>query len=563
MNRQTDQKTVHQTIAIPLLIGIIPLIMPGCSSGPTIQVSPKYTVSGAEIAPVTNDNYQSGLSYFRKGIFGLALIEFQAALRKHPDSVRALNGMGACYDQLGRYNLAMRYYHKALQIDPISSKTLHNLGHSLTLQKRYTESERIKKIVQQQRKNEALTPESPAASQPLTTTEKQNEPEVVANEVKTEPLAFIKAETTRMDISWADATVAEPQSEPEAVTDKVAAEPPAFIVTNTDVMDDDWISAIVAKPQSKAEGINHDMPALAVEPEAPELRGMEQQITKTYIQVEAHPTNQQKEEEAIAVDRKEETVTSVPDPAEAVSIRSETVVEPPASMETIVSLPADGPPISISPAEKEIPDETPTTTADLLYGPVKSGEKLWHIANRLAEKRSVPTKEMLLALIRSNPEAFYRDNPNRLKTGYTLWVPDDNALADQPLLAAKDKESTPPNATLEVANGNGRIGMAKTFRHYLSHHGMEVSSVSDAASFTLRNSVVYFKTGYRAAAEQLATMVPMRVEIKPYGDMQAYRNMQESTDVKLIIGHDVFNYEGDLRRTLLRRNQSSQYEKYL
>ncbi|MEJ1366481.1 MAG: FimV/HubP family polar landmark protein [Candidatus Sedimenticola sp. (ex Thyasira tokunagai)] len=754
----------HHNMAIPLLIGIVPLVMPGCTTEPTMLVNPKYAVSGGETAAVTNDNYQSGLGYFRKGTFGLALVQFQAELSKHPDSVRALNGIGACYDQLGRYNLAMRYYHKALQIDPISPKTLHNLGHSLALQKRYAEAEKIEKIAQQS-KSKPVIPE-PADERPditetdtalvvterieTTVIEQQSEPEIVTVQESIEPQPIIEAEITQIDTAWADSAVAEPQSEPEVVTVEASVEPTTILEADITPIDTAWADSAVTEPQSEPEVVTVEAsvgpPAfvevditpidtasadgavaepqsepevvtveVAIEPptfieadtvpidtgwaETVEttsqsnpafierdgvvlLQPLEQSvyqplgepddtdITDTYDQIseilastnspgnhlktqvtpDLHPlverngvvllqpleppanqslvepsdtdiigtyeqiseilattntsenrlethatpdidpskvTTKVELESAKLVEAEQQIVEDNPPiealqpsvlPTESITTESTTanivkgdsdspVAEtllaerapgPAASLETIASAPtgnsAMSTPLGVEEADSLIPE---TAATDFLYGPVKSGEKLWHIAARLAEKRSVSTKDMLLALIRSNPEAFYRNNPNRLKIGYTLWVPDHSEVSSQQLLAAKDSRSRGPTATLEVANGNGRKGMAKTFRHYLSLHGMEVSNVSDAASFTLRNSIVYFKPGFRAAAEQLATMVPMRIEMKPYG------NIQGSSDVKLIVGHDVFNYEGDLRRMLLRRNQGSQYEKYL
>ncbi len=273
MNKQLNHEVGHHNIAIPLLIGIIPLIMPGCTTEPTMHVNPKYAVSGGETAAVTNDNYQSGLSYFRKGTFGLALVQFQAELRKHPYSVRALNGVGACYDQLGRYNLAMRYYHKALQIDPISSKTLHNLGHSLALQKRYAEAEKIEKIAQQS-KPKLVIPE-PADERPhftetdtalvaterieTTVIEQQSEPEIVTVQESIEPQPIIEAEITQIDTAWADGVVAESQSEPEVVTVEASVEPLAFVEVDITPIDTAWADGAVAEPQSEPEVVTTEV----------------------------------------------------------------------------------------------------------------------------------------------------------------------------------------------------------------------------------------------------------------------------------------------------------------
>ena len=70
------------------------------------------------------------------------------SLKKYRSSLRALNGIAACYDKLGRYHVAMRYYDKALRIDPDSSLTLNNLGYSLLLQGKSSRAEKMFSMAQ-------------------------------------------------------------------------------------------------------------------------------------------------------------------------------------------------------------------------------------------------------------------------------------------------------------------------------------------------------------------------------------------------------------------------------
>jgi len=57
------------------------------------------------------------------------------------------------------------------------------------------------------------------------------------------------------------------------------------------------------------------------------------------------------------------------------------------------------------------------------YGPVQKGEALWNIAKRL-KSGDVTIQQMMVALLRYNPEAFAGDNVNRLRQGYVLRVPE-------------------------------------------------------------------------------------------------------------------------------------------
>ena len=57
-----------------------------------------------------------------------------------------------------------------------------------------------------------------------------------------------------------------------------------------------------------------------------------------------------------------------------------------------------------------------------LYGPVRNGETLWPIAKRLKED-GITTRQMAMALLRANPDAFVGGNVNNLRAGVTLNVP--------------------------------------------------------------------------------------------------------------------------------------------
>ncbi len=57
------------------------------------------------------------------------------------------------------------------------------------------------------------------------------------------------------------------------------------------------------------------------------------------------------------------------------------------------------------------------------YGPVAAGETLWHIAERL-RPADISNEQMMLALLRENPQAFVGGNVNRLRQGAVLRLSD-------------------------------------------------------------------------------------------------------------------------------------------
>lgn len=54
----------------------------------------------------------------------------------------------------------------------------------------------------------------------------------------------------------------------------------------------------------------------------------------------------------------------------------------------------------------------------------KRNDTLWVIANEVRPNRDVTTQQVMHALHRENPEAFYKNNMNRLKAGYVLRIKD-------------------------------------------------------------------------------------------------------------------------------------------
>ncbi len=63
------------------------------------------------------------------------------------------------------------------------------------------------------------------------------------------------------------------------------------------------------------------------------------------------------------------------------------------------------------------------------YGPVDEGETLWSIANRL-RSGDMTVQQMMIALLRYNPDAFSGNNINRLRQGYVLRVPESDRVLE-------------------------------------------------------------------------------------------------------------------------------------
>jgi tetratricopeptide (TPR) repeat protein len=88
-------------------------------------------------------NLEMARSAFNNRNYGIAISHLERELAVRPESVSALNGLGAAYDQIGRFDVAQRYYFRALALAADPSATLANLGYSAQLQGKPGEALRI------------------------------------------------------------------------------------------------------------------------------------------------------------------------------------------------------------------------------------------------------------------------------------------------------------------------------------------------------------------------------------------------------------------------------------
>lgn len=99
---------------------------------------------------------------------------------------------------------------------------------------------------------------------------------------------------------------------------------------------------------------------------------------------------------------------AAPAPAEAQTAPAEMPAEP-APIE--VPPPAEAAPVAATPGE---------------YGPVAAGDTLWEIATATRPDGGVSMNQMMIAILRANPEAFIRGNVNAIRRGAVLRIPDAN-----------------------------------------------------------------------------------------------------------------------------------------
>jgi len=110
-----------------------------------------------------------------------------------------------------------------------------------------------------------------------------------------------------------------------------------------------------------------------------------------------------------------------PEPAKPVAAaKPEPAKKPPTDAKPEVEA---APPPAPKPTPAPAPAPAPVSGD---YGPVASGETLWEIAARTRPERSVNVNQMMVALLQTNPQAFYRENVNALKRGAVLRIPNSD-----------------------------------------------------------------------------------------------------------------------------------------
>jgi hypothetical protein len=111
--------------------------------------------------------------------------------------------------------------------------------------------------------------------------------------------------------------------------------------------------------------------------------------------------------------------------------------------------------------------------------------------------------------------------------------------ADEVLASTSD-------SSVEVANGNGRRGMARMVGEYLKREGAKVTRISNAEHFAMVRTQLYFDPAYQAEAEQLAERLPVAPELIEMTEDYVHAG------IRVVIGRDLLEHEDEVRRALMK-----------
>jgi len=123
---------------------------------------------------------------------------------------------------------------------------------------------------------------------------------------------------------------------------------------------------------------------------------------------------------------------------------------PPVQRAPVRQTPSPSPEVKQTPAPVPVPVAAPVTPTHITatpgavdkYGPVRRNETLWDIAKRVRPDSDISMQQMMIALLRANPEAFADNNINNLRAGTTLQIPGrDDILALDKSAATREANS--------------------------------------------------------------------------------------------------------------------------
>ncbi len=106
---------------------------------------------------------------------------------------------------------------------------------------------------------------------------------------------------------------------------------------------------------------------------------------------------------------------------------------------------------AVAAAVPVLPPAPPVSFDGASFYPVKRGETLRAVANRVRPSTAISLPQMMAILVAGNPEAFTNGNPNTLRAGATLRVPTPQALGMPGAAPASPDLAAPASPDLAAA----------------------------------------------------------------------------------------------------------------
>lgn len=206
---------------------------------------------------------------------------------------------------------------------------------------------------------------------------------------------------------------AAPVPVPTPETQTTAPSAPAEVVPEDKMKE--VAPSVAAKPE---EAKTPDQTAQAPAPEATpkEETAKTEETIAPDASMDDKPLGPPTSSDQVAGAAPEEPVSPKVEPLEATP-KTETAAEAPA-------------PTAAMPEEKPAPVAAPAVASAMSDYNVKKGDTLWQIAEKArADNKDVNVEQVILAIYRTNKDAFFGNNVNNLKAGKILKMPEREAVA--------------------------------------------------------------------------------------------------------------------------------------
>jgi hypothetical protein len=483
----------------PLLLGTAVWLCSCTTDGP--QIRPVVSQLNEGTTPFARA-YQEGRTELASGHSGLAIVAFERALRIDPTSVKAMNGIGAAYDDLKRYDIAQRYYQQALRAEPHNPDTLNNIAVSLQLAHDPTASEWFQQAAQADPAN----------------------PVIKAN------IAVAQAEGSKQ--------AAPVQEAADTASDGPTTDDGRPVLERSGLSE--FQLTVSKKPVAQGETI--------ADAEAPELAA-----TPVVAQVTAQtpgPARDKADTTTMPV------VATVP-PATSTRAIEVTALPPASASKQEAQTPAAGTQPHPAIATRDVKGDTPITAtmppvapaggmqvaalalvAALKHGPVTAAAAAEVPPRPGPQTRDTETETPIVPITATfHPVALPVALAGTIRTAAFASVP---ALkAEPPAPAAREPAASQHRGPLiNVSNCVGRTRMARRFSDFFTDHGVAVRRRTNAPSFDCAQTVVMVRTGQEQQVEKLTQLLPIRIATATNDTM--------TEDIRLVLGKDLVAFDSTL-----------------
>ncbi|ATX79924.1 LytR cell envelope-related transcriptional attenuator [Mariprofundus aestuarium] len=565
------------------------LLLAGCTTSYAMldTIRPVFQVGGEATQSKAVNNYEKGKQLFAAGKYGLALEAFRQANAESPNSVNALNGIAACYDQIKRHDLATSYYHKALNIQPDSAKTLSNLGYSYMMQGKYADAEKVLQLAlvhdpsnSRTTHNLEITHNRLAANkvEPTVNAIVMAEPAPVASApVASAPVA--SAPVASAPVASAPVAAAPVASAPVASAPVAAAPVASAPVASAPVASAPVASAPVASAPVAAAPV-----ASAPVASAPVAAAPVASAPVASAPVASAPVAPAPVASAPVAAAPVASAPVAPAPVASAPVAAAPVASAPVAPAPVASAPVAAAPVASAPVAAAVPAKVvevkPTpqqpvkvvvlsvgNRIEISNGNGRNGmakaltnflksrnEWVWKISNsrpfnqekttlyylsgRQIEAEQLAIKVPAPVTLRETA-SNKNDSDLRLVIGHDFIYKTEKEIhmmakvQDKVSMLSAHFSNVLMPARLEIANGNGREGMARLMTSVLARHGQTIRRVTNADNFDYSSSVIYYMPERRQDAEKIASMLPVKVEMKEM-DITHRR-----VDIRIVIGKDL------------------------